>query len=70
MTNYCIYELIKILIKPSWKLLYLSHPQVVCYFPLIPDPRTEKQVGFTNQGLEKFQVIKNKANSEFYIILS
>lgn len=39
-------------------------------FPLISDPGKQKQVGFTNQCLEKYQETKNKANSEFCIILS
>lgn len=63
MTNHCIYELIKILIEPSRKPLYVSHPQLVYYFPLIPDAETQKQIGFTNQCLEKYQAIKNKVIS-------
>lgn len=70
MTNYWIYKLIKIHIEPSRKLLYLRYPQVIYYFPLIPSPGTQKQVEFTNQCLEKYQVIKNKANLEFWTNLS
>ena len=33
-------------------------------FPVVPDPRTQKQVESTNRCLGNYQVIKNKANSE------